>query len=164
MSIFAAKISPRAVPAAHRGILLAAAAGHFNLHGQACRIRACRRIGACGRARLAADDAMPPCIDGLPPEHRATMHRLFDCLVRIYDGTLWPPAARDHAGKALHQPAIAIMRAALARMPERAAHFTNWHSRYCEPPVDTGVVLARMRSELAAAERAQGMDNAGDGQ
>jgi hypothetical protein len=139
------------IPPAHRRILLEAAGSHFHLHAETCRVRACRRIHACRSTTTADGNHEPPCIAGLCDNDRATLDKLLHVLSGVYHGTLLPPPAEDGERQWLEDHAIAIMRAALPRLPDMAKPFAYWHKRFIappSPPLSAGEVLRQMKAEM----------------
>jgi len=139
----------------HREILLRTLSAHFRLPALRCHIRKCRRDNACA-GRPAASGAKPACFGHLHPKETVTFDELMVVLNEIYRGTLWPPPAKAARRKWLEDNAIAIFRASLPRMPERAAGFERVHARFIAPPappVDVKAFLAEAKLELIRMEQ-----------
>ena len=147
---------PETIPPQHRRILLETLSDHFALGTATCRRRACRRAGACRGGGHGADER-PACIDNLPAVDSAEIGHVVTILADIHAGSIWLTPATGEPQRWRQDQAIAIMQAALARMPGHRAHFRRWHNRFKAPSIDTAKFLMEARAELAHAEVTLGL-------
>ena len=150
---------PETIPPRHRAILLETLSDHFALRQSTCHRRACRRAGACCGARESCGRTAvaPPCIGNLGAADAAEIGHIVDILAEIHAGSIWLSPATNERPKWRQDQAIAVMRAALPRMPEHEPHFRRWYARFTEPPIDTAKFLLEAQAELARAEVTLGL-------
>lgn len=143
------------IPRRHARILLDIMPTHFQPAKRFCRQRVCRRIGACRGAvsGVGDSDTVPPCLVGLHFRTADARDDLLEVLSDVYWGHPRCRSGSDDRTRRMEDAAIAIMRAALPRMPGRLDAFSIWHEIYIAPPIDTAAFLVEAKAELARARQ-----------